>query len=79
MNKKIAMDKMMINMANIAPSANLDADFLKAMMPHHQGAIESSKSLLKYSKYPKIRAIAEKIISDQEKEIENFLFILNTK
>lgn len=51
---------------------NLDLNFIANMIPHHQGAVESSKLLLKHSKNQKVRAIAQKIIKDQKAEIAEF-------
>jgi uncharacterized protein (DUF305 family) len=48
---------------------NPDVDFLRGMIPHHQGAIDMAKVQLAHGKDPAIRAMAEKIIADQEKEI----------
>ena len=41
----------------------------KMMIPHHRGAVEMSKAVLKHTTDPTIRAMAEKIINDQSKEI----------
>ena len=64
-----AMDKMHKDMM-----AAVDPDptktWAKMMIPHHQGAIEMSKAVLKQTKDPKIRAMAEKIVKDQAKEIK---------
>ena len=46
-----------------------DIDFVKLMIPHHQSAIEMAQLVLKYGKDPKIRAIAEDVIREQEREI----------
>jgi uncharacterized protein (DUF305 family) len=46
-----------------------DVDFVKLMIPHHQSAIEMAQLVLKYGKDPEIRAIAEDVIREQEREI----------
>jgi uncharacterized protein (DUF305 family) len=46
-----------------------DLAFLCAMIPHHQGAIEMSRAVLKHGRNPEAKKIAERIIKDQEKEI----------
>jgi uncharacterized protein (DUF305 family) len=46
-----------------------DLAFLCAMIPHHRGAIEMSRAVLKHGKSAEARTMAERIIKDQEKEI----------
>lgn len=48
---------------------NPDLAFLCSMIPHHQGAIEMSRAVLKHGKDPEAKKMAERIIKDQEKEI----------
>lgn len=70
--EKADMNKMMKDMSDVKLSSNIDDDYLMGMIPHHQGAIDASKNLLKYSKNQTIREIAQRIIQAQEKEIEEF-------
>ena len=60
--------KMMKDM-HITYSGNPDADFVRGMIPHHQGAIDMAKVQLQHGKNAQIRKMAAKIIKDQEREI----------
>ena len=63
-----AMDRMHQDMA-IAATGDPDVDFARAMIPHHQGAVEMAKAVLAHGKDPEIRRIAETVIGTQEREI----------
>jgi uncharacterized protein (DUF305 family) len=63
-----ANDKMHAGMA-IAYSGNADVDFVKGMLPHHQGAVDMAKIVLQYGKDPETRKLAGDIIAAQEREI----------
>ena len=65
---KKSMDKMHKNMM-MKSSGNIDIDFLKGMIPHHQGAIDMAKIALEKGKDPVVRKLAQEIIQAQEKEI----------
>ncbi|MGO8003108.1 DUF305 domain-containing protein [Rhizobium ruizarguesonis] len=63
-----AMIKMMRDM-EVAPSGDVDRDFVAMMTPHHQGAIEMALAVLKYGKNEQLKRIAQEIIVDQQQEI----------
>ncbi len=66
---KKAMDKMHQGM-NFKSTGNIDTDFLKGMIPHHQGAIDMAEELIKKSKDAELKAFAQKIIDAQKSEIK---------
>ncbi len=72
------MNKMMEDMSAIEVAGNDDIDFLKGMIPHHQAAIDVSKKILEYTKDEKIKEIANRIITAQEKEIADMNNMLNS-
>jgi Domain of unknown function (DUF305) len=65
---KTANDAMHKGM-DIAFTGDADADFLAGMVPHHQGAIDMARVVIAHGKDPKIKALAQAIITAQEKEI----------
>jgi uncharacterized protein (DUF305 family) len=50
-------------------TGNSDVDFVRSMIPHHQGAIDMAKVQLANGKDPQLLEMAKQIIADQEKEI----------
>ena len=62
------MTAMMKNMT-MTYSDDADVDYIKSMIPHHQGAIDMAKVALQYAKDPDVLKLAGEVVSAQEGEI----------
>jgi uncharacterized protein (DUF305 family) len=65
----LGINKKMHEAMNVPFTGNADVDFVKGMIPHHQGAIDMAKTVLAFGKDPEVRKLAEDVIKAQEGEI----------
>jgi uncharacterized protein (DUF305 family) len=65
-----AMEDMHMQMHTLKSSGDLDEDFVRLMLPHHEAAIEMAKVELLCGKDEVNRRLAQEIIADQQSEIE---------
>ena len=65
---RAANDKMHADMA-IEFTGDADVDFIRGMIPHHEGAVDMARIVLEHGKDADVRKLAEEIIAAQEKEI----------
>jgi uncharacterized protein (DUF305 family) len=63
-----AMAKMHRDM-NVPPSGDVDRDFVAMMVPHHQGAIDMARAVLRYGQNEQVRRLAQEIVVEQQQEI----------
>jgi uncharacterized protein (DUF305 family) len=75
MNK--TMEVMMQNTPENHTLTDTDQAFASVMLPHHQGAVNMAKGVIKFSKDPQTIAFANHLISSEQIEIEQMFAFLN--
>ena len=65
-----SMGKMMRKMHGATPTGNNDVDFAAMMVEHHKGAVEMAKVEVDKGAKAELKAFAQKVIDDQNKEVD---------
>ena len=60
----------MQKMQGMRPTGDTDKDFAMMMRMHHQQAVEMAQAEVQHGKSPELKAMAQKMMKDQQKEID---------
>lgn len=70
------MQAMFSRMRTAASTNQINANFMREMIPHHMGAIRMSENALRYSVCPELVPILKAIITSQERGIREMKRLL---
>ncbi len=70
------LDTMIGAMTDVKETDSISYNFITQMIPHHMAAIEMSNSILKYTECAPLSNIAETIVREQTKSIENMRAVM---
>ena len=59
----------MMSAMDISYAGNPDIDFMRGMIPHHEGAVAMAKLELEHGRDLKVRQLAAAVVGAQEQEI----------
>lgn len=70
------LQTMFSQMGTACATNQINADFIREMIPHHEGAIQMSKNALQYEICPELVPILQAIISSQEEGVKKMQRLL---
>ncbi|WP_068304308.1 DUF305 domain-containing protein [Pararhodobacter sp. CCB-MM2] len=68
-----AIDMQAAEMLDVPLTGDADLDFVRAMVPQHQRAIELAEVVLTHGYSPEVRAMAEEVIATRRPQLEEML------
>lgn len=74
---KNILEEMKCGMSEVKLTTSISDNFIEQMIPHHRGAIEMSKNLLRYTTCIPLQEIAIGILEEQTRNIEQMRAIQN--
>lgn len=72
------LETMIDDMCSAGLTDSISHNFIVQMIPHHRAAIEMSENILKYTTNGELTAIADGIIEEQTKSIQNMQEVLSS-
>lgn len=69
---------MFSRMRHACADQNINEDFMREMIPHHEGAIQMSKNALRYPICPELKPILQAIITSQEVGVQQMQQLLRS-
>ena len=64
------LDEMIQNMTTASLTHSISHNFIVQMVPHHRAAIQMSNNILRFTEHKAVRRIAQRIIDEQTRGIE---------
>ncbi len=71
------LQNMFCRMASACATNSVNADFIRQMIPHHESAIQMSKTALRYPLCPELTPILDAIIRSQERGVRQMQALLS--
>ena len=67
---------MFTDMKTACTTNNINADFMREMIPHHEGAIRLSENALRFPICPELKPILQAIITSQQEGVREMEYLL---